>query len=370
MIIYAFIVVLLIVIFLVLIQPLLVLYFAWRDTNFSERYLQETLPYGTDISGFAGLPDFSKGDLLIGLATGEENCENGFYVGNSEMINIDCTRICNATSSKQFEYKYITGNNIIVNNQYLRKGGWCLPTALARCNLNISLAVKSLGRYECISKFPQLLGGPYGNEIHGCAPIYEFNDNLKKIIYTHNVPSSLVIGDINETLPNNHDTMRYTCNTSFKFETFYNRPDLGNRFQLFYDSCNFFDPGGKMIGSKCHCSQAVPNTVIKPLQSKNMPTGKTTQICSTCTSGYGIIDEKFPQYGSKYGVSIGIDCVDPERIEYYKTIAIDQNGVIPCGMKTLLNLRENSTSKHYGCHRTLINVTNSYTPEMLQRING
>lgn len=341
---------------------------AWRKTNFSENYLSQSLPYGTDISGFAGLPDFSRNDQLLGAATDStERCENGFYIGSKEMTNVDCVSTCNATSSKQFSYKYITKNNVVINNQYLRKGGWCLPTSLARCNLNISTAVKSLGHYECVSKFPKLLGGPYGNDIVGCAPKYEFSDNLKKLTYANNVPSTLVIDNIDEKLPNSNK-YRYTCNTGNQFSTFELRPDLGNRFQLFYDSCSFFDSGGKMVNNKCDCSALILPHHVKPLmvgQKSDME-----GICSTCTSGYEIIDEKHPQMGSRYGVSIGLNCVDPETIEYYKTMYIEMNGVLPCGTKTLTDMRLNGNTSNYGCHRCLLNVTNTYTPEMLQRING
>lgn len=364
---YIFVIIILIIVCVVFLQPLLRLYLAWRKTNFSESYLAQSLPYSTDISGFSGLPDFSRGDQLLGLAaSNQESCENGFYIGANEMTNVDCTSICNATSSTQFAYKYISSNNVIVNNEYLRRGSWCLPTSLARCNLNISIAVKSLGRYECISKYPKLLGGPYGNDIIGCAPTYEFNDNLKKITYTNNVPSTLVIADLDEKLPNSE--YRYTCNTrKAQFSTLAQYPDLGDRFQLVYDACNFFDEGGKLVNDRCHCSAENRLAVVKPLNEKQ--TEATETICSKCTSGYEIIDEKYPQYGSKYGVSIGVNCVDPERIEYYKTLAINMNGVIPCGTKTLLSMRSNGNSL-YDCHRALLNVTNSYTPEMLQRING
>lgn len=369
---YAFVIAILIVILILFIQPLIVIYMSWRNTNFSENYLKQSLPYSTDISGFAGLPDFAKGDQLVGQATNEQTCESGFYMGIMEMNNVDCTRVCNATSNKQFTYKYIANNNnVIIDNQYLRRGGWCLPTSLAYCNLNISIAIKSLGKYECVSKFPHLLGGPYGNDIVGCAPTYEFNDNLKKITYTNNVPTTMIIADIDEKLQGSStNQFRYTCNTrNQQYSTLKLRPDLGNRFQLYYDSCGFFDTGGRMVNNKCQCSTAIPQNIVKPiLEGQHMD---MESICSTCTSGYEIIDEKYPQYGSKYGVSIGVNCVDPEHIEYYKTQYIEMNGVIPCGTNTLLGMRENtSQSSKYGCHRCLVNVTNTYTPEMLQRING
>lgn len=364
-------VVLVVVVFLIFLQPLLALYFSWRNTNFSERYLSAGLPYSTDMSGFAGLPDIRKGDQLIGQAAagGQETCENGYYVGLEQMSRVDCARICNATSAEQFVYKYITGPHVVVNNQYLRPGGWCLPTSLARCNLNISTAVKALGRYECISKFPRLLGGPHGNDIVGCAPNYEFNDNLLGITYTHNVPSTLVIADLDERLPHSNE-FRYTCNVRRQFATLLARPDLGNRFQLSYDACNFFDSDGRMVNNRCECSaqHASERAIVKPLLQGQRDA--MAHVCSSCTSGYGLLDEKSPQHGSKYGVSIGVNCVDPQRIEYYKTLYVDMNGVVPCGIRTLTSLRERDDAPKYGCQRALLNVTNTYTPEMLQRING
>lgn len=364
-----YIVILLLVVFFVIVQPLLVLVISWRSTNFSETYLSQSLPYSTDMSGFAGLPDFNKGDQLIGAATNQESCENGFYMGALEMTNVDCTTVCNATSSEQFMYKYITRNNVVVNNQYLRKGGWCLPTILARCNLNISVAVKSVGHYECISRFPQLLGGPYGNDIIGCAPKYEFKDNLKQLIYANHVPSTTVIDNLDEKLPNSSE-YRYTCNTDKSLKSFESRPDLGNRFHMFYDSCNFFDPDGKLVNDRCDCSNVNnPTNIVKALDNNQQK--DVENLCTTCTSGYAILDERDPQDGAKYGMSFGINCVDPERIEYYKTMYVEMHGVLPCGMKTLLRMRENpNTVPNYGCHRALINATNSYTPEMLQQING
>lgn len=384
-----FVIVLLIAVLLIFIQPLIVLYFKWRGANFSENYLSQSLPYTTDISGFAGLPNIKIGDQLIGKAAdNQETCENGFYMGHSEMTDVNCTSLCNATSNKQFEYKYITNNNIVINNQYLRKGGWCLPTNLVRCNLNISVAVKSFGRYECVSKYPNLLGGQYGNDIIGCAPIYEFRDNLRKLIYTNNVPSTLIITDIDEKMPNDASKFRYTCNVNMykdddnsshsvdngsshslynsQFSSLISRPDLGNRFQLYYDSCSFFDNDGQMVDNKCKCSQTIHTKIIKPLIDNQ--TNDMEGICTTCTSGYGIVDEVYPQNGSKYGFSLGINCVDPSRIEYYKTKSIEMNDVLPCGTKTLSNMRDSSNSNNYGCHRALLNVTNSYTPEMLQQI--
>lgn len=360
-------------VFYIFLQPLIIFLLSWYSSNFSETYLRQNLSYTTDISGYDGLPDFSKGDQLIGLATNEESCQNGFYLGPNEQIaeKVNCSEICNATSAKQFEYKYITDKNIVINNRYLRRGGWCLPTQLARCNLNISLAVKSVGKYECVSRHPKLLGGAYGNDIVGCAPIYEFRDNLKKIIYSQDVPSTLSIDNLDEKLPNGE--YRYTCNTTPFFSTFENKKTLGNRFQLHYNACKFFDPTGTIGMEKCICPSTtndINKSILKPEMTKQKNSIET--ICSTCTSGYGIVDEENPQIGSKYGVSIGINCVDPEKIEYFKTLAIEFNGVLPCGLRTLTKLRTTSTdsNKTYGCHRTLLNVTNTYSPEMLQRILG
>lgn len=374
---WIFIVILICVVCIIFIQPLIVLYISWKKTNFSENYLSQNLQYSVGMTGFEGLPDFRKGDQLIGQAITPEICSNGYFLGERELTNVNCTNLCNSNSNLYFSYKFITKNSIIINEKYLRAGSWCLPTSLALCNLNVSLAIKSIGKYECVSKYPQIFGGLYGNEIIGCAPMYELNDNLKKITYTNNIPSTMVINDIDEKIPGT-DTFRFSCNTfdnsnknhgnNNHFQTFLMRPDLGNRFQLFYDSCSFFDPGGKLVNNKCECSHEKRKNIIKPGLENSSHTKEV--LCSVCTSGYEIIDEKLPQFGSKYGVSIGINCVDPVYIDYVKSMPVYSNGVFPCGLKTLLSIREDEKSEKYGCHRALLNITNTYTPEMLEIING
>ena len=378
--------VILICLFLIFICPLLVLVFSWWRANFKSSYLREEINFSSDMTGFGGLPQPGAGDQLIGLATTEETCQNGFYLGESEFVSgSDCATICNATNENQFEYKYIKGNDIIINNKYLKKGSWCLPTPLARCNLNISQAVMSTGRYECLSRHSQLLGGQFGNNITGCAPVYSFRDNLRKILYTDTVPNSLVIDDLDERIMGDDGQIiyRYECDTlGNRFQPYTNEflglqtrthahthkykinSFVGNRFQLHYNSCGFFDPDGKTTGLKCACSANVTAENVV----KNEING--IEVCSTCTSGYGIIDEELPQEGSQYGVSVGINCVDPTYIEHYKTKSVANNGVIPCGTSTLLKLREGDGTKTYGCQRALLNVTNSYSPEMLKQING
>lgn len=363
--IYIFVIIFVISIFFIIIQPIIVLIKTWSESNFSNKYLSQDLDYYNDITGFDGLPNISHDDQLIGrIADSQDVCADGFYMGSIQMVNIDCTHVCSATNSSQFTYKFISENNIVINNRYLRRGGWCLPSSLARCNLNISIAVKSVGKYECISKYPRLFGGLYGNDITGCSPLYEFKDNLKKITYSQSVPSTLVIQDLDERLPNSLE-YRYACNTNKQFASFLDA-NLGDRFNLHYNSCNFFDTDGHIKNQKCECTNKIaPHNLIKPLMLDQNYTMES--ICTTCTSGYGIVDEQNAQYGSKYGISIGVNCVDPEHIEYYKTYYIEMNGVLPCGVHTLSKIREERV--HYGCQRALLNITNTYTPQMLQLID-
>lgn len=357
------------------IQPLIVLVFSWYGSNFSFDYLKSELSYAEDMSGFDSLPQFAKSDKLIGIATTAQRCIDGLYLGQKPLANnlASCTQLCSAANSDEYEYKFIESNNIVVNNRYLQRGSWCLPSSLARCNLNISRAVKSAGHYECISKHPKLLGGKFGNNIVGCSPNFSFKDNLLNIIYTNIVPSSLIIYDIDEKLSDG--SYRYTCNHDNTFVNAEEMPKLGNRFTLLYNSCGFYDKNGKLQNYKCKCSTDLNDSQLRArvtasddshIKSFLSITDDMHIACSTCNSGFGVqsVDEAIvPAFN--HGVTIGINCVDPKYIEYYKTSNMQYNGMLPCGLKKLAKIRNSPNPPKYACHRALVNATNSYSPEML-----
>ena len=225
----------------------------------------------------------------------------------------------------------------------------------------------------CVSRFPELLGGISGNQIVGCSPTYSFKDMLLGKIYTEIVPSTLVIGDLNAKLENGD--YRFVCNYDSLYMTAEKLPTLGNRFTLLYNVCNFFDVGGFMENYSCNCSSASENdSITKSIVFDNDgEKEKTMKLgCSLCTSGYGVSRTGFTDnvIGYNHGVSVGINAVDPSTIEFYKTTNSELNGLLPVGKNILLRMRNGEIKENYSCMRTLLPVTNTYTPELLQVISG
>lgn len=340
--------VLFIIAFLMLCPGFYVLW-SWYKNNFSMKYLMQNLNYATDLDGFGGLPpvpDFDKNNQMS-----QDKCYQGYYIGIDD-IGVDtgkalCENVC---ESGDFDYKFIDRNGIFINNKEIR-GAWCLPKPISRCNLNTSNAYIGIGRYECITKFPQLLGGAYGNQIIGCGIDNTFMDMLEQQTYSKYIPTNLIINDLDERLPNGE--YRYRC--KFKEKSYFTLEDttIGGRFDLEMNSCSTFDSPGtldfKTLTCKCDNNLNINNDI-------NLP-------CTNCTSGYGIVDEDRKQLGSRYGYSIGRDCVHPGKVTYHESLL----SLIPCGVSKLISMKD---SQKTSCQRTLVLATNTYSPEMLEKIVG
>lgn len=345
---YIFKIILIIIAFFMLCPGMFVLW-AWYKNNFSMKYLMQNLDFATDLDGFGGLPpvpNFDKNNTIV-----DTNCQQGYFIGIKDLGHTDGTDLCrNVCDSGEFDYKFIDKNGIFINGKEIR-GAWCLPKPISRCNLNTSNAYIGINQYECVTKFPQLLGGPYGNQIIGCGDDNSFMDMLEEQTYSKYIPTNLIINDLDERLANGE--FRYKCkfnsNDYFSLEN----TTIGSRFDVEKNSCSIFNSPGtldfKTLTCKCENNINVDENV-------NLP-------CTNCTSGYAIIDEDRKQLGSRYGYSIGRDCVHPYRVTYHESLL----STIPCGINKLINMKDTQKTS---CQRTLVLATNTYSPEMLEKILG
>lgn len=322
---------------------------AWYRNNFSMKYLMQNMNYATDLDGFGGLPpvpNFDKDN-----ANNDDLCHQGYYIGMEDLGHTEGTELCgNVCGSGDFDYKFIDTNGIFVNKKEIR-GAWCLPKPISRCNLSTSNAYIGINRYECITKFPQLLGGPYGNQIIGCGPDNTFMDILEEQTYSKYIPTNLIINDLDERLPTGE--YRYKC--KFKSNDYFSLEGttLGGRFDIEVNSCAIFNSPGTLDlkNLTCKCENNF-NLNDDP----NLP-------CTNCTTGFGVIDEDRKQMGSRYGFSLGRNCVHPGRVSHHESLL----SMIPCGMSKLISMK---TDQKTDCHRTLLIATNTYSPEMLEKIEG
>lgn len=341
--------IILFIIALLMLCPGMYVLWAWYRNNFSMKYLMQNLNYATDLDGFGGLPPVPNFD--VDNTVTYARCDLGYFIGLDDLGHVDGTETCREVcDSGDYDYKYIDKNGIFINNKEIR-GAWCLPKPVSRCNLNTSNAYIGINRYECITKFPELLGGPYGNEIIGCGPNNTFLDMLEQQTYSKFIPTNLILNDLDERLPSGD--YRYKCkfdpNQYFSLE----HTNIGGRFDIETNSCSLFNSPGtldlKTLTCKCENKINVNDDI-------NLP-------CTNCTSGYGIVDEDRKQLGSRYGYSIGKDCVHPDRVTHHESLLSH----IPCGVSKLIGMKETQKAS---CQRTLIIATNTFTPEMMETIIG
>lgn len=351
----------------ILVWPGLTFAYSWWKSNLSLQELNDTFSL-TDGDGFAGLPlptNFDPGDELSPTS---RNCGNGRFLGESDDSSWDCSSICTGGSEGQFEYKFIEeGHKVIVNNSILKPGAWCLPRELARCNLNISYALSGINGYECRTAYPLVLGGITGNRIVACAPFNSIVDRKENVTYRSFVPPDFELNSLDEMLSDG--SFRFTCHIPLSQQgNFQPLKDLGlgGRFQLTTNVCGTFESTGtySLDSKACVCDAKDEKNVL--LRGEFHEDEKVHQFrpCTTCTSGFGIIDEQFPQPGSKYGVSIGIDCVDPDKADFVES----QISKTACGQRLLEIMRTEGRKR--GCQRALVNATGSYSPETLQALEG
>lgn len=321
------------------------------------------------LNGFEALPtafNYDSANIF------NRSCSGGLLLDTKNPKHIvDCSEFCDDGSDQQYEHKIIEdGQRVIVNRLLLKPGSWCLPKEIARCNLNVSYALSGINGYECRSIYPEVLGGITGNQIVGCAPFNGIVDYLEKKLYMGYVSPYIQIGDINERLVGDGQ-FRYRCYIPTESLADYmplSEMELNNRFQLTSNVCGAFDPVGRynIESGNCICRADSGGDTLVTTERRNKTSNVISQLrpCSTCTSGYGVIDETLPQKGSRYGISIGIDCVDPDSATRVQSLV----SKVPCGLNILKRIRDKGIN--VGCQRALIQATGSYSPASLQDIDG
>lgn len=319
----------------ILLYPGYIYVTSYSRNNFASGLLNLRLNY--DSSNLAGMEALASagynGSSSIQYA-GNFTCANGLYLGPVDIFE-SCEQKC---SSDDYVYRYIKDNEHVIINSKKLTGAYCLLKDVAACNLNVSYVVSGVDGYRCVSIFPQLLGGRFGNEIVGCRS-KGFKDHLMQSVYYYFIPNNLVFHDIDELLPNG--THRFECVLN---SNEMNLPrDIGSRFETEHNLCTVLDPAGAvdMEAGKCICTNYIDRDTSRP--------------CTHCVSGWAISSK---QHGAMYGYSVARDCVDPTAATYVETKVVR----FPCGMKTIGYKRK--------CEHAVVNVTNTYSPMALENMFG
>lgn len=302
--------------------PILTFLFGYYLNNFSDDYVKSEIEY---VDKFGNLPD-------IGFDQ-KSSCGEVIFMGFSNVYT-DCKSLgCDADV---YEYKFIEkGQHIIVNGKRLQ-GAYCIPKGINKCNLNVSSAVIGPDGYQCVSRFPSILGGNTGNDIIACDGIID--DHLLGKQYVNYVPTNLQLTSFDDRLDDN--SFRFTCGGKNIIPY---PPTLGSRLEADKDLCSILDPvNGKFNDKefKCDC--------IRYLNDDK------ESICSGCVEGYRA-DTNI--HGTAFTYTIGRDCVDP-----FENNPLASRVKMACGPNTLSNNKR--------CEQAIVLATNTYSPQANAYISG
>lgn len=300
---------------IVVLFPSILMVVGYQKNNFSDKIIRNGYTLG---EGLTGLPEYSS---VVG-------CGGYKFISNKNEY-CDCSKVCD---SNDYVYKFFSKtDDFIVGNKKLF-GGYCIKQAYAKCNLNTSHAIIGKGGLVCISKFPEMLGGESGNQILVCNG--KVKDRLLDVEYTTYFPNNVFMTGIDEKLSDG--TFRFEC---FDSENTIPLPsNVGTRLEREENPCSLLDPLGKFnpVSMKCECVNYLNND--------------EDGICSGTREGYGIVRK---QRGSRYGVTLGRDCIDIKRQDYHPAQKLVH---FPCGPKNL-------TVEH-----AIMQITNTYSPRALENI--
>lgn len=313
----------------------------------------ETKKVENDLSGaYGNFPDFPAEFGTFGDELLEEHlytdtdviCGDGIFLSEDEYPDgFDCPGRCH---DQEYEYRYISEKEHVNLHGVGIKGSWCLLKRNVHCNTNLSMVVIGAGRYECLSLYPHVFGGPYGSHIVGCAPTYTLVDTSNRKKYEKYIPYDLRIDDLDERLENG--SYRYQCETYLNGNQYIDMQNskLGSRFHTDLNTCDMSADGVYNFETlKCRC--------------------KSTQN----SLGYVEQDEPcMPEYAalvSRDRFKRQIACAHPFEATYEESI----KKPFACGIKTMGEFKDDATKHHHrGIHTILFDITTSYPLSLLDKM--
>jgi hypothetical protein len=110
----------------------------------------------------------------------------GLYLGEAD-IPFDCETLC---ESPDFVYKFFSTASFITEHTLLnKKGSYCIPKKVSKCNPFTANTVNSVYDWKCLPKWPSIFGGKDGNEIKTCNG--SMIDRLTGQVYNQLIPNNL-----------------------------------------------------------------------------------------------------------------------------------------------------------------------------------
>lgn len=154
--------------------------------------------------------------------TAANNCARGpVYLGDRGNDS-DCVRLCANSTASAITVR--PGETYVNDSSVLRTGVHCVLGEPPQCNMRTSYAMMTVNSITCRSKFPRLVGGPYGTTVVACNNRL-YNDQ-RNVLWDRRYqrpfdPLTTVITDETERLPDGK--RRFGCK-------FNGLDDRGNRY--------------------------------------------------------------------------------------------------------------------------------------------
>lgn len=181
-----------------------------------------------------------------------------------------CQKYCLNNRAKSFTIDSSSSStgeeeNVIYGGKILNVGSYCTIGPRPECNLKKTYAIMTLNSVTCRSKFPNIIGGPLGNNIIACndSKIYDPKNKLWDYVENEEFdPLRTRLRDENETYVEN-DTIKYRFRC--KFDGYDER---GNKYLA--NPVNRFHPIENWCAKKIY--RAHPNVQTKfHLRDNNLP---------------------------------------------------------------------------------------------------
>lgn len=327
---------------------------AYKQSNFSQNYLESGMNYTHGLTGFETLPtvvlkenqgpDDNEYDAKNRLLDLQNKCRFGHYLGEKNEP-VSCASICN-NNGDEFQYKFFPTEIII--NQFSYKGAYCMPSEAAACNPHLGKIIYANNKYVCIPRYPHLFGGIGSNLIVGCNG--SILDKMTNTTYRDAVPSTFRIQDVDEKLDNGE--YRIVCTD--QSDVLRNKLiplNNGSRFEYVPNKCASLlynaptDTMPDYSTGNCNCGKHNANFKF----DVKLP-------CTSCISIWGGSDPTTK--GAKYAFSIARQCID-----LHTDNSLYKEMKIPCSFDTIQNPTKNS------CERAILLATNTYSPIALEEMN-
>lgn len=142
--------------------------------------------------------------------TAANNCGKGPVYLGERGNNEDCVRLCANSSASAITVR--PGETYVNDSSVLRTGVHCVLGQPPQCNMRTSYAMMTVNSITCRSKFPRLVGGPFGTTVVACND--RSNNDQRNVLWDRRYqrpfdPLTTIITDENEVLSDGKP--RFVC---------------------------------------------------------------------------------------------------------------------------------------------------------------